>query len=411
MRVLFYGLNFAPELTGIGKYSGEMVCWLANRGHTVRVVTALPYYPEWKVHPVYRRRWHRESIGNVNVLRCPLLIPRKQTAIGRIALLASFAIASAPALLYEAQRFKPEVVITVEPAVVGLPAVLAAARLVGAGAWLHVQDFEVDAALKLGFMHPSMHGLVAGLEGRLMRAFDTVSTISDRMLERLKTKGVAPERCVLWRNWVDTSEIRPLERQSLYRSELGIPEHRIVALYSGNFGRKQGLEDLVEVAGTAPSLKDITFIFSGAGAAYRDLISMSIGENIRFLPLQPPERLNEFLNLADIHLLPQREDSDLVMPSKLAPMMASGRPVVACALPGSEVAKVVEGAGRTVVPGDHGAIICEIASLAADKEERERLGAVGRKRAQQFFEKESIMLAIEAKLQRVAGEGHGSSLG
>ncbi len=35
MRILIYGLNFSPELAGIGKYSVEMAQWLARRGHDV----------------------------------------------------------------------------------------------------------------------------------------------------------------------------------------------------------------------------------------------------------------------------------------------------------------------------------------------------------------------------------------
>ena len=49
MRILIHGINFSPELTGIGKYSGEMAEWLVAQGHEVRVVTAPPYYPEWRV--------------------------------------------------------------------------------------------------------------------------------------------------------------------------------------------------------------------------------------------------------------------------------------------------------------------------------------------------------------------------
>ena len=39
MKLLVYGINFAPELTGIGKYTGEMAQWLAAAGHEVRVIT------------------------------------------------------------------------------------------------------------------------------------------------------------------------------------------------------------------------------------------------------------------------------------------------------------------------------------------------------------------------------------
>lgn len=49
MKILVYGINYSPELTGIGKYTGEMVEWLAAQGHEVRVITAPPYYPQWQV--------------------------------------------------------------------------------------------------------------------------------------------------------------------------------------------------------------------------------------------------------------------------------------------------------------------------------------------------------------------------
>jgi len=49
LRILIYGINYAPELTGIGKYSGEMAEWLTAQGHEVIVITAPPYYPQWEV--------------------------------------------------------------------------------------------------------------------------------------------------------------------------------------------------------------------------------------------------------------------------------------------------------------------------------------------------------------------------
>ena len=39
MKILINGINHSPELTGIGKYTGEMVKWLTEQGHEVRVVT------------------------------------------------------------------------------------------------------------------------------------------------------------------------------------------------------------------------------------------------------------------------------------------------------------------------------------------------------------------------------------
>ena len=46
---LIVGLNYAPELTGVGKYTAEMAEALVTEGHDVRVVCAPPYYPQWRI--------------------------------------------------------------------------------------------------------------------------------------------------------------------------------------------------------------------------------------------------------------------------------------------------------------------------------------------------------------------------
>lgn len=67
MKILVYGINYSPELTGIGKYTGEMVEWLAAQGHEVRVITAPPYYPQWQVGENYSARRYKRREGP---LRC-----------------------------------------------------------------------------------------------------------------------------------------------------------------------------------------------------------------------------------------------------------------------------------------------------------------------------------------------------
>ncbi len=90
MKILLYGINFAPELTGIGKYTGEMAAWLAARGHQVRVVTAPPYYPHWKVGEGYSgTHWQRQTWAGVQVWRCPLWVPSQPSGLKRLLHLAT----------------------------------------------------------------------------------------------------------------------------------------------------------------------------------------------------------------------------------------------------------------------------------------------------------------------------------
>jgi len=79
--------------------------------------------------------------------------------------------------------------------------------------WLHIQDYELDAAFALGFVKLKPLWRIATLfERGLLRSFDRVSTISERMMERLKMKGVKPENSFLFPNWIDTDTIFPLDR-------------------------------------------------------------------------------------------------------------------------------------------------------------------------------------------------------
>ncbi len=402
MRILIYGLNFAPEVTGIGKFSGEMAAWFTNHGHEVRAVTAPPYYPEWHVGEEYSTwRYRREADGPVRVLRCPLWVPAEQTGRHRVVHLASFALSSLPVVLYQSLVWRPDVVGVVVPTLFSAPAAWLAARLGGAFAWLHVHDFEIDAAFRLNLLRGSgVRRLVTGLERWLMGRFDLVSTISPRMRERLEGKGVQAERTALFPNWTDANAIHPLDRTSPLRDELGIGADDIVALYAGNMGEKQGLQTIIEMARCIQDHTEIVVVLSGEGAARARLVDSARGlANVRFLGLYPVDRLNELLNMADIHLLPQRpEAADLLMPSKLGGMLASGRPVVAGAREGTQVAEMVKECGVVVPPDEPNAVAEAVLCLAADPDARRVLGRKAREQALAEWDSEGILERFEADL-------------
>lgn len=405
MRILICSANYFPELTGIGKYSGEMGAWLAMRGHQVRAVTAPPYYPEWKVkagYSAFRYKW--EKIAGVEVCRCPTWVPARPSGLKRLFHLASFALSSFFVIMRQV-FWRPHIILTIEPPLVCAPAAIVAARLSGARAWLHVQDFEVDAAFDLGILPSGLiRSWVLGVEKWLMLAFDIVSTISPRMVDKLHLKGAPAARTMLFPNWVDIGGIFPLNRPSAFRKDLGIDEDKVVALYSGNMGEKQGLEIVLEVASQAANEKKILFVLCGDGAAKPRLQREFPGlPNVVWLPLQPEGRLNELLNAADVHLLPQREDvADLVMPSKLTGMLASGRPVVATAAPGTQVAQVVCRCGVVTRPGNVQEMLAALRRLADNRAEREYLGRMARQYAEENLSHVAILGRFEKELHTLA---------
>jgi colanic acid biosynthesis glycosyl transferase WcaI len=250
-----------------------------------------------------------------------------------------------------------------------------------------------------------IHGFAQSCERAVRAGFSHFSTISLSMVARLEQKGIKPSRITFFPNWVDIDSVHPMEGPNAFRAQLNIPDDRIVLLYSGNMGAKQGLEILPHLADRLRDQKRLHFVFCGDGA-FRARLAQAVADldNVSFLPLQPLERLNELLNAADIHLLPQRADAaDLVMPSKLTGMLASGRPVIATAVPGTQVARAVQGHGVIVRPGDVEALAQAVLSLSADPSLRRALGKAARDFAVQELARDSVLLRFEAAMEEMLG--------
>jgi colanic acid biosynthesis glycosyl transferase WcaI len=403
MKILVCSANFAPVPTGIGKYSGEMSAWLASRGHDVRAVAAPPYYPMWRVASEYRwPRYRREQWNGVDVWRAPLWVPRQPRGVTRVLHLLSFAIASFPVMLRQV-FWAPDLVITVAPALVCAPAGLLTARLCGAQAWLHIQDFEVDVAFRMGLLKGKLlQRLVLRMERSLLRRFDAVSTISGRMVERLLQKGVPQPRIRYFPNWVDITHIKPTPGSENYRARFGIPLEAVVVMFSGTLADKQGLMVIPAVARVLAARSDIVFVVCGDGIMKSKLQAAGAGlPNMRVIPLQPFERLGHLLCMADIHLLPQNLGAaDLVLPSKLSGMLASGRPVIATCLAGTELDAVVSQCGLVVPPQDEAALAAAVCRLVDDSATRLEFGRRARAYAEANFERDAILERIFGQIKR-----------
>jgi colanic acid biosynthesis glycosyl transferase WcaI len=404
MRILIIVFHFQPESTGSGKYTSEMAAYLSQAGHQVRVITTPPYFPDGRIGAGHHGRgYRRETWSGVQIYRCSVWVPREPSGLKPVLHLLSFALSSFPILLRQL-LWSPQVVLCVAPPLFLAPFARFVARLCGAKAWLHIQAFE-----------PRMTGSgnlltrwAARAENRLLRSFERISTVSSRMLVRLEDRGISPEKTCLLPNWVDINAIYPLpDGGEAARRELGFPVDKVIVLYAGDMQAEPELGILVEAAWGVRKNSAIHFVLCGQGdaRAYLERAAREL-RNVQFLPPQPPEKLNRLLNAADIHILPQEASAnDLVIPSRLLGMLASGKVVIATADPSSEIGKVVEQVGVLVPPGNQPALCEAILELGISSQERTRLGMKGRAYVCKHWSTEHVLGDFERRLREfVAGD-------
>lgn len=330
MKILVYGINYYPELTGIGKYSGEMCEWLARQGHEVKVVTAPPYYPNWHIQEGYPRFFYsRETVNDVDIHRCPLYVPRKLSTLKRIAHLVSFSFTSFAKLL-TLIKWKPDVTLCIVPTMFCSLTTLAFSKITASKSIIHIQDYELDAMFGL-----SKHSRETGffkkiafkIERKLLCSFDAVSTISHSMIKKAMQKGVDPQKIIFFPNWTDVSHFSRKYQPEIIRKMFNITDKNKIVLYSGNIGEKQGVDIIIDVA-KAFSHDNVTFLIVGNGAGklnLQRLVECNNLNNIKFGDLVSYNMLPDLLASADCHLVIQKKGvADAVLPSKLTNIFAVG---------------------------------------------------------------------------------------
>jgi len=407
MKILIYGINYSPELTGIGKYTGEMAEWLAEKGHEVTVVTAFPYYPEWAIHKEYKGKlWFRETINGVNVVRCPLYVPENVTSIKRIVHEFSFLLGVFPVWFGSLFRSKVDLVFSIAPPFhLGLlPLLYAKIRKVPFIS--HIQDLQVDAAKDLGMIKSNAFlNIMFSIERFILKGSTKVSSISEGMKKKILAKNVDASSYLMFPNWVDEDVIKPLSKEDSLRTEFGLSLDDQVILYSGNLGEKQGLEIIIEVAKSFIANKRVKFVICGSGGGKDKLIKMSEDAgltNVLFFPLQPYDKLSNLLAIADLHLVLQKASaSDLVMPSKLTGILAAGGCPIVTALPDTSLYEVINdhNLGILVEPESENGLIAAISE--ALKQDLNLYKGNARTYTLKYLSKERILSNFDSEIKKL----------
>jgi len=411
MRILVLGTNYAPEKTAIAPFTTGMCEHLAGKGHDVTVVTAFPYFPEWKVQEGYRGHLYKaELIKNVRVRRVWHFVPnRASNLFQRLAHDLSFTFNAFLAGLFI--RDFDVVYCSFPPPTLALTA-YALAKLHGKPYVIKLADLASDAALATGILKEGLVvRLARAIEAFAYRNADVVVCLCGPFIEKLVSRGIERQKLQLIPDWGDTQGVYPITEATAFRNANGISRDQFLVMHTGNMGKKQDLMNLVRAAELSRNMTDLVWLLVGQGEerpAIEEAIHQRQLKNIRMLPLQPADALAEMYSAADVLVLNQRAAVvDAVIPSKLLTYMAAGRPVLAAVSDQSETARYIERAqcGLIVHPEEPEALVSTVLALRNALALREKFGANGRAYVQQHFTKEKVLREYDLFFNRYAGQG------
>lgn len=403
MRVIVWGINYAPEFTGIAPHSVALCEFLRARGDDVEMLTTFSYYPGWKKRPQDRGLVYRtDDINGVRVRRCWHYVPTRVSALKRIAHEATFVLTS---MLRALSLPRPNLFVVVSPPL-----------LLGAAAWFvgklkrapfvfHVQDMQPDAAVGLGMLKQSAFTrALYWLEAFAYKHAARVSGITRGMLDTFRRKGVPESKLIYFPNAIALGGQTSAPAGEFRRAN-GFAPDDFLAVYAGNLGVKQGLDVLIDAA---QMLRDARarIVICGDGAQ-RDALAARIRElqlpNVRMLPLQEGAEYSTLLRDADVCFITQQSGAGtMFFPSKLLGLLAFSKPVITVATDESELALAVEqgGFGINVPPGEAARLAAVIDELAPDAARLERFGRAGRIYVQQF-DKRTVLESYVHELDRL----------
>lgn len=401
MRILIYSYNYYPEPIGIAPLMTELAEGLVKRGHQVRVVTAMPNYPERQIYEPYRGKWYvTEHKNGVEIQRSFVWIRPQPNLLDRIMLDASFVFTSFfPALF----GWRPDVILSTSPS---LPACIPTA-LVGllhsCPVVLNLQDILPEAAVHVGLLKNKwLIKVFSLLEKFAYHSAHKISVIADGFVDNLLGKGVPASKIVQIPNWVDVNFIRPLPRENNTFREIHNLDGKFVVSYSGNIALTQGLETVVKAAAILRDIPDIAFVIVGEEKGLQRLQTACDecgADNVLLLPFQPRESLPEMLAAADVGLVVQKKNViSFNMPSKIQVLLASGRAIVASVPESGTAARAIRqsGGGVIVPPEDSQALAKAVLDLYNHPEKVKTLGYNSRKFAVEQYAFEQALSQYES---------------
>lgn len=412
MRVLILNQTFHPDVAATAQHMWDLATYLRPRGHEVAAIASRNIYgsDQGAMFPA------RETIEGIEIIRVGGTSLGKKSIAHRMFDFASFYAAAGWQLI---RRPMPDVLIalTSPPMISALATLACIIRRTPDGKRTklvyHVMDVYPEAAIASGlFTRNSIPGrLFSAITRWTIRRSAAVIALGPDMAKLLVDHygaSACGNKIHVITPWANGEDLKPIRKEDNPLADaLGVRQ-TFNLVYSGNFGVAHDVETILKAIEMTADQTGLMWLFIGGGKRLKELearVKQQNWRHVRVLPYQPREKLNESLNLADVHLVSQHPAfTGIVVPSKLFGILAVGKPTLMVGPADCAVSQVLSaaGAGVVVANGDAQGMIAAIERL---RREGDAMGKAARAAFEKSHERRVCCAAIEAIITRAQTPG------
>lgn len=332
MKLLILTQYYPPETGAAQNRLHELAVRLKARGVEVKVLTAMPNYPQMKVYEGYRRKCRmKEEIDGIPVIRSWIYVKNSKSIFQRLLNYFSFVFTSFFAGWFRGGKCD-YILCESPPLFLGMSACLLS-RIKRAGMIFNVSDLWPESAERLGLIKSRrLLRWSTRLEEFLYRKSVLVSGQTRGIVDNIGSR--IPGKRLFWLpNGADLEYYDPGKVQSEWRKENHFSEEDLLFYYGGILGHAQGLEVILKAAERLKQQPEIKFVLMGSGPKRESLLELKEAlklNNVFFFDTLPKAKMREVLAAIDVALIPLKK-LDLfkgAIPSKIFENLAMKNPVL-----------------------------------------------------------------------------------
>jgi glycosyltransferase involved in cell wall biosynthesis len=270
--------------------------------------------------------------------------------------------------------------------------------------YLILRDIFPQNAVDLKFIKKNglIHRFFSAREAKLYQCADAIGCMSQASINYIKKHHpIADEKLHILRNWQYKYRGNPSAKDLISKYCL---DGKFVAVFGGNMGKPQQLENILELAKRCKKYDNILFLLLGDGVAMnslKDTIIKGQLTNIRIQGTIPKNEYQDLLSVCDIGLISLHKDFTIPnIPSKALDYFNVGIPILASLDTATDFNQILDNSksGLWSIAGDHNSFFSNFLKLYKNKDLRSAMGANGITYFDQYLLPRQAYQIVESKI-------------